>query len=157
MKNWHHLRRKCLIFKLRTTIKKRKFLALEEKLAVALVKIEKTIEINNEVSNHLSEKSLQMEEAVITISEQKNIIQEKEELLIVLKEKEQTEEILRKEISDMKVLLEESKDTKASLQERMEKYDIEKEKLGDEKTLMEKEMICLQKVNQYNMLGMFQY
>ena len=59
--------------------KEEEILALEEKLAVALVKIEKTIEINNEVSNHLSEKTLQLEEAVNTISEQKNIIQEKEE------------------------------------------------------------------------------
>merc|ERR1712083_140765 len=125
--------------------KENEILALEEKLEVALVKIEKTIEINKEVSNHLSEKSLQLEEAAITIREQKNVMEEKEELLIVLKEKEQAEEILRKEIKDMKGLLEENKDTKASLQERLEKYDIEKEKLGDEKTLIEKEMIYLQK------------
>merc|ERR1711892_1447608 len=125
--------------------KENELLSLEEKLEVALIKIEKTVHINTEVSNCLSEKTLQLEEAVTTINEQKKIIEEKVELLIVLKEKEHTEEILRKEIDEMKELLELNSDTKASLQERMEKYDIEKEKLGDEKILIEKKMICLQK------------
>ena len=52
--------------------KEEEILALEEKLTVALVRIEKTIEINREVSNHLWEKSLQLEEAATTINEQKN-------------------------------------------------------------------------------------
>merc|ERR1712233_235179 len=124
--------------------KESEILALEEKLEVALVKMEKTIQINIEVSNNLSQKTLELEEAVITIKEQRKEIEEKEELLIVLKEKEQTEKVLRKEIDEMKILLDENKDTESSPQERMEKYDHEKEKLGDEKSLIEKEMIILQ-------------
>ena len=126
--------------------KESEILALEEKLEVALVKIEKTVNINKEISISLSEKTLQLEEAVVTIDEQKKSIEEKQELLIVLKEKETIEEILRKEIDDMKELLEENWETKASLQERLEKFDIEKEKLGDEKMLIEKEITCLQEV-----------
>merc|ERR1711874_940775 len=126
--------------------KEDEILAVEEKLEVALAKMEKTVKINKEVSNSLSVKSLQLEEAVITINEQNKVIEEKKELLIVLKEREQTEELLRKEIDDMKDLLEQNKDARVSLQERLEKYDTEKEKLGDEKTLVEREMISLQKI-----------
>merc|ERR1712233_157762 len=61
--------------------KENEILALEEKLEVALVKMEKTIQINIEVSNNLSEKTLELEEAVITIKEQRKEIEEKEELL----------------------------------------------------------------------------
>ena len=40
-------------FQIENNNKEEEFLALEEKLAVALVRIEKTIEINREVSSHL--------------------------------------------------------------------------------------------------------
>ena len=53
--------------------KENELLTLEEKLEFALIKIEKTVHINTEVSNCLSEKTLQLEEAVTTINEQKKI------------------------------------------------------------------------------------
>jgi len=124
--------------------KENEILALEEKLEVALVKIEKTIYINTELTNSISEKTVQLEEYALIISDQKKAVEEKQELLIILQEKEMNEETFKQEITQMKDILQEQTDTKASLMERLVKFDVEKEKLGDERLIIEKEMSSLQ-------------
>jgi len=125
--------------------KEKEILNLESKLEGALQKIEKTVEVNKEIVMCLSEKSSKLEEAFVTIDLQKKAINEKEELLIVLNEKEEMEINLKKEIDLIKELALENESANSSLLKRIEQYDFEREKLGDEKQLIEKEVTMLQK------------
>jgi len=67
------------------------------------------------------------------IEDFQKLCDERSELLIVLKEKESTEEELKKQISELKIKYHEQFETRATLVQRLESMSIEKESIQKEK------------------------
>merc|ERR1712079_20118 len=98
---------------------------LKEKLSEANISIQKTIEINEKLTENISQKNIQIEDHAKEIEGYRVITEERNELLIILKEKEIAEETMCNQLKEIKLKLEEQSVAKVTLLERLESVNVE--------------------------------
>ena len=102
---------------------------LEMKLSEANVEIEKTVELNIELREANKEKEHLIEESDKKTEENKTLVSERNELLLILKEKEDKESIITREIQEVKEQLQIQSNTKDSLAEKLQNASSQHERL----------------------------
>merc|ERR1712079_783047 len=92
---------------------------LKEKLSEANISIQKTIEINEKLTENISQKNIQIEDHAKEIEGCRVITEERNELLIILKEKEIAEETMCNQLKEIKLKLKEQLDLKKTDHEEL--------------------------------------